>query len=398
MPKFLARIRRPVTFAIALLNVFTIVALRPVILIRLQRMNVSRIGHFLPEMEITLAMQRLGYLQKPKRAVDVWLLDGKVCNHQILKMRRRSHAVARIPAGQTTVALLCKSAIGRGHIVNLNSSQVDYHGVLAQTQPTLSLSSEEIQNARVQAQNLGLNEGRPWICIANRDSAYLRHADRSVDRSYHDFRNSDIKNYVLAANALAELGYYVVRMGRVVAEELPCRHERVIDYATSGLTSDLLDVYLGFGCAFFLSTGTGAEDFAGVARRPRAYVNFVAVGGVRSEEPNSIHIFKTHCDIDTGAPLPQTALRERGVHAAASSREFSDANVMLFENSPTEIKDVALDMERLLHSGLRLSKADHRRQALFWCYFEQRASRAPGVAIRTLIGLNFLKNNPQWMA
>ena len=73
----------------------------------------------------------------------------------------------------------------------------------------------------------------------------------------HDYRDSEISTYVEAAEVLAEMGYTVFRMGALVKETLVSKHPRVIDYATNGMRTEFLDVFLGAYCAFCISTGSG---------------------------------------------------------------------------------------------------------------------------------------------
>jgi putative glycosyltransferase (TIGR04372 family) len=186
-------------------------------------------------------------------------------------------------------------------------------------------------------------------------------------------------------------------MGREVHNELTSSNKKVIDYVTSEYKCDLLDVYLGFGCAFFLSTGSGVEDFAGVARRPRCYVNAVPFGRLRIEEQKSIHITKLHKDALSGKVLTQSELVERGAHNFFKSQQYEESQICLQENSPEEIRDVAIEMHSLVSGRHEQSPADKKAQNEFWQIYPLEGLRAPGVPVRTLIGKQFLQDNPQWL-
>jgi putative glycosyltransferase (TIGR04372 family) len=80
---------------------------------------------------------------------------------------------------------------------------------------------------------------------------------------------------VLAAETLAEMGYTVFRMGAVVKEPLISKHPRVIDYATNGMRTEFLDVYLGAHCAFCISTGSGWDSIPHVFKVPSTYINIL---------------------------------------------------------------------------------------------------------------------------
>jgi putative glycosyltransferase (TIGR04372 family) len=282
-------------------------------------------------------------------------------------------------------------------LIDTETTGADFYGVYARASPALQLLEAEVAEAARLAQKLGLPQGARWVCLAARDSSYLATVRPAVDWSYHNYRDSHIANYVLAAETLANLGYYVIRMGREVHTELSSSNKKLIDYATSDHKCDLLDVFLGFGCTFFLSPGSGVEDFAGVARRPRCYVNKVPFGHFRIEEPKSIHITKSHRDAVTNRVLTQSELIERGAHNFYESRQYEEAQICLQENSPEEIRDVALEMHSLVSGKQEQSSADKKAQNEFWQIYPLEGLRAPGVPVRTLIGRQFLQDNPQWL-
>ena len=102
---------------------------------------------------------------------------------------------------------------------------------------------------------------------------------KNKDWSYHSYRDSDIANYVSAAEKLAEMGYTVFRMGALVNKSLNSMHPMVIDYATNGMRSEFLDLFLGAHCTFCVSTGSGWDEIPRIYNRPIMYVNCVPTIG-----------------------------------------------------------------------------------------------------------------------
>ena len=64
--------------------------------------------------------------------------------------------------------------------------------------------------------NIGINNNDKIILLYVRDSSYLKKTFPDKDFSYHDFRDTDVKNYIDAINYATSRGYYVFRMGAVV--------------------------------------------------------------------------------------------------------------------------------------------------------------------------------------
>ena len=77
--------------------------------------------------------------------------------------------------------------------------------------------------------------------------------------------------------ALAERGYWVFRMGKVVSSRLSLGHPRVVDYATSAQRSDFLDIWLMAHCYFAISTGLGLDSIADIFRKPMVFVNYLPI-------------------------------------------------------------------------------------------------------------------------
>jgi putative glycosyltransferase (TIGR04372 family) len=106
-----------------------------------------------------------------------------------------------------------------------------------------------------------------------RNSAYLTKLYKGASTDYHNYRDSNIKNYILAAEALAARGYFVIRMGATVSQPMMTEHSNIIDYAYNGMRSDFMDIYLGAKCSFCISTGTGLDAIPEMLRRPIVYVH-----------------------------------------------------------------------------------------------------------------------------
>ena len=94
---------------------------------------------------------------------------------------------------------------------------------------------------------------------------------------YHNYRDSDIQNYIQAAQKLAESGYYVIRMGAVVKEPINTDNPLIIDYALNPLRSDFMDLYIASRAKFFLGSTSGAANLSMVFGVPIAAVNITPI-------------------------------------------------------------------------------------------------------------------------
>ena len=115
----------------------------------------------------------------------------------------------------------------------------------------LSLNKNEISEGQKILAEYGIGKEEKIVCIINRDNQYLKKKYPEDDLSSSSFRNSNINNYIKAAQFLAEKGFYVFRMGSFVKDPLISKNKKIVDYATNGMRTEFLDIYLAYRCEFF---------------------------------------------------------------------------------------------------------------------------------------------------
>ncbi len=208
---------------------------------------------------------------------------------------------------------------------------------------------------------------KKFVCLLVRDSAYMNHISPKRNNLYTNYRDSDITTYVKAAEALAELGYTVFRMGAKVNQELKSVHPKVIDYATNGMRSEFLDVFLCANCSFILTTGTGLDEVSRMFQRPISYVNIIPVSAVSQCE--AFVYPKIICDQDTKLPLSLRQIVDRDLQFAFFQELYDSANVFVRDMTEGEILSFALEtssrVEQRWTPSTQYLKLEERRKALY---------------------------------
>ena len=77
----------------------------------------------------------------------------------------------------------------------------------------IKLSQSDLDKGFKILKEMGV-KNKNYVCLAVRDENYLNKMEPRGDWSYHDYRNSNIINYLEAADELTKRGYYVLRMGK----------------------------------------------------------------------------------------------------------------------------------------------------------------------------------------
>jgi putative glycosyltransferase (TIGR04372 family) len=222
------------------------------------------------------------------------------------------------------------------------------------------MPQNDLEKGKRLLKELGVAPNQPYICLAVRDKAYLAGQEPKLDWSYHDFRDSEIADYLEMAEYLAELGFIVLRMGKIVKDALISRNPNVIDYANSKLQSDFADVFLFSTCTFCISTSTGMDALASIFRVPIGLVNIVSTNSVGIGGLVKLYQPKLFMDQKTGKALTYQEIRARNLFEIGKSSDFEKKGISLVENSP---KDLCLFAEELIEILSLESSVSNNRTA-----------------------------------
>ena len=249
--------------------------------------------------------------------------------------------------------------------------------------PHIGLSRADERRGKRLLRKMGMPEDAKWVCLMVRDKAFLN--TLPGDWSYHDYRDSAIEDYYPVAVELLRRGYWVLRMGRVVAKPFHVKHSRMIDYANSKYRSDFADLYLGAKCEFCVGSSTGFVYIPQSFGRPIVYVNHVPLEYAPTYDANSLLIWKHH--VKDGKRMSVKEICASGAGQFTYSQQYAAHGITLEDNSPEEIYWAVME---------QLEGRDTAPQPAFWDAFPLQAiSPYNGVRLhgeaKMRIGREFLK-------
>jgi len=386
----LAKILRFVILVLVVPIAAIVWLLRPLVLIRFGRLLSQRIGHFAGNTELLLC-ERDADLSGGGPKYDFFFHTAPVCNQQLKVMWERVLQVT--PFAEYLYSLNCLVPWGSPHVLPLGLAKQDdrdVYGLLEHTGPHLSFSQGEERSGWSSLKQMGISEQTPFICFHARDSEYLSRWESEANFHYHDYRDSSINNYVLGVEELTRRGYLAVRMGAVVKDKLHPTNSMMIDYAANGGRTDFLDIFLGAHCKFFISSGTGIDAIPMIFRRPTMFVNFVPLEYGRYWDPFHVFIPKKHWLRGEGRFLAFREILESGVGRFLQAEKFEQRGIKLIENTPEEIKAVAIEMDERLRGNWKTTPEDEKLQQRFWSLFKPSELNQ---VFRARIGAEFLREN-----
>lgn len=333
--------------------------LKPFIQVKLGYIWGARIGHFIVDPAIYLNNIESTIYDSP--VVHLFYISGKPANLQWKKMISRRLIISPFVKYLTLYSsflpnhneysLPVPSLSGDGYDMTLINSKVGFE-----------FSNDEILLAKNWLYKRGWAEGEPFVCLHVRDSAYLETiAKRGEDYSYHSYRDTDISSYVDAIKYLLELGYWVIRMGKVAHERVPYNHKKLIDYPFSNDQSDLVDVWISANCRFYISTSSGPVMWPAIYGKPIVFVNALPLNAglfwaYRIWVPKNLY-WK-----NTGKSL---TLSEYYLYSFGETDSYTEAGISISNLSPLEILLAVMECEQRISGIFLESRYDIAIQELY---------------------------------
>ena len=371
-----------------LLCLYIIKPFKPV---KLLLINYDRIGHL--AINTDLFLRRLQLAKTPEKRILYLGISGKPANQQLLRMFKRIFPIIENTPLRIILSYSVLKNSGVCEIVKLHTNE---YYAFNNAEPSLYFAASEEEEGKELLNKMGIGDSSWLVCFHGRDSVYLsnqwnQYYGSSVDWSYHDYRDCDIKNYLEAAKYIASLGGFAVRMGYSVAEELPdLNNPRIIDYA-SYYRTDFGDIYLPAKCKFFLGSACGPLAIPTIFNVPVACANFIPLGYApfRAED---LYIPKKLWSVEKKRFLTFREILESEVANYAFSQQYAEAGLEVVENTAEEILDLAKEMNERLDGNLEYTEEDKELQIRFRSLFQPHL-HSYGSPVR--IGAEFLRQNKE---
>jgi len=364
--------------------------LRPFFLIRIGVVPSNRIGPLSNELDAYLWEVRKGRAQAVRG--DIWFPYGPICNPYLLKLWKQRirilsawffstvHRINRVIPGGS------RHEIPRASVL----SQVECY--LPCGPPELTIPPHDLERGKRLLALLGVPADHRFVCILGRDPAYLI-THLGVDYDHHAYRNVDISTYADTALALAELGYFVIRVGSNVQDAFNVNHERVIDYANSEYQDQFMDIFLSATCEFFVSVGSGLDSVARLFRRPVIATNYIPVSPFARHYdfvlPKAMFWKATGHELTVNEMVSQSSFYDK---------DYRERGINIVDNTNEQLREAVLDFEVRLSASQR-SKAEHdERSTRFWDVFTDTYSSdwlTDVDTIRPPIAQSFLDRHPE---
>ena len=325
---------------------------------------IDRIGHLLAEPDCYLKEERLGLI--PKHRVIMLAPKQQVANQAVLEYWRQyfivvtSSKIARLLYPLSWHPLTRFDTSRYVVAMNKTADLPRIQALWADRPPLLKTNPGDARRGQKALEKLGVPSGTWFVCIHSREGGYS-----PSDEHLHSFRNSRIEDYLMAIEHIISLGGMCIMMGDPTMRPAP-KIEGLIDYAHHPLRSDWLDLYIAAHCRFFLGSASGALFMSWVFGVPVACANIAPLSTVFPCGQKDIGIPKLYKEKSTGRLLSFKEIMDSPASSYRFSSEFNAAGIELVNNSPEEIRDLAIEQfERSASPNFVYDEEDEALQIRF---------------------------------
>ncbi len=350
--------------------------------IKFVRIRSSRIGHLAANTELFLRRKELGLLKK----ANYIGIAAKPVNKPLLNLFKQKIKVWEIPSAKAirwlSKQLSKHSVLSSSGLYKTLPFQTNEYDEFNHGKRNISFSNKEEVRGKKLLDKIGV---RDWfICFHSRDAAYLNKEWGKGD-GYHQFRNCNVKNYLKAAEYIADQGGYALRMGAAVDQKISSE-ERVIDYANNFRT-EFGDIYLTAKCKFFLGNTAGLYLVGTIFNVPLALANIVPIHYPPMRK-GDLYIPKK---IWSKKEKRFLTFKEMIAQGTVQKADFYHKRDMVpRENTAEEILDLATEMNQRLDGTWKEDKEDEILQKKYKSLFPKGCHC---YGFRSRIGAKFLREN-----
>ena len=264
----------------------------------------------------------------------------------------------------------------------------------------LEFTNEEEVLGKEILKKFGLSEKDKFVCLTIYDSSYLNTYHPYSAWNYHKTRSFDVNNFMLAAEEIAKRGYYVFRMGKIVSKPFQSNNPKIIDYSNSDLKSDFMDIYLAAKCSLCISGSSGFESVTQVFRKPLVQI-VVPLLDAKTWSGRALVLTKHYYSNKKQKMLSLSEILTSSIANCIDFKKIEAQGIKLMDNSPDEIKDIALEAIDRLEGKWKSMQIDKELQDKFWkIYYSSdliNSYRFRHKELKAKFSSKFLRKNPDWV-
>ena len=370
---------------------------------RFGRLPSHEIGHYASNVEIYLCEKESNLRGHRHKSIDTWYRnpDHGVANNQLDTMWSRVIKISNSPISRYADAI--SRRLPGGSKFSISHHDRDAYGLYSKMQSHIQFSNSELKLGEDFLNSVRTTPSQKFVCIAVRDSSYKRDQFANRDIAKDDYRNNDISKFCHVAERLVSDSYLVFRMGAKVERPFEVDMPGVFDYASNGMRTDFLDIFLSANCEIFISTVLGIDSIPEIFRVPRVLTNYIPIANFGKYGPQDLIIPKQYWIENESRfmSFSEIVASKDALGSCTSSYEYQRAGLKLIENTPQEITLATQELLARKNGTWQTTDEAVLLQQKFWALYGQLSPSGIKSLVnghKPIIGTEFLRENPHWTA
>jgi len=315
--------------------IFLISLIRPIILIRFGIIPTERFGHLATNLEIYNSEKIILDKKSFYIILDIFCFAGRFGNKFLMKMIRRKYIL--LPEiFISTVIFLIKKLHFHQHLVPKYSYGYDIYNLIYPNQTRLKFTNKELLHGYALLKKINISSNDKIVTFFIRDESYNKEIFGEFN-DYHKYRNSEIRTYQPAANYLSQKNYKIIRMGRLSKESL-IEDKNIIDYSSSNIKCDFLDLFISSISNFFITNNTGLETpSTHIFRKSGVIANFLPYLNINFYKWVPYSILLPKKIKKNGMLLTYSEIFTSSLSGYIDTKDYKKDNLEILDNTAEEI-------------------------------------------------------------
>lgn len=338
------------TLPIGFIILIFLYLIRPFLLVRFGLLHSDRIGHFLINTELFFCEEKEKSEEKYK-TLDIFYFPTEPCNEQFAKMLKRNILILPKLLIRPFCLITRKLSFFSCHITGKPiSGDYDIKNLLDKYKTQFNFTKSEIKYGNNQLRNMGIKKNKKIICVAFRDSFYLKKKYSNSNYDYHSHRNDNINKLIPSIKFLTKKNYFVIRMGSIIKEKVNLKTSNFLDYSNSKFKSDFMDLFIASKCDLFISTNTGVDALGIFFRKPILHIGSIPLGAISTYSNKIFNTILNHYSYEKKRNLNLSEIFKRKLHLGWRREFFKNKKISLIKFTPLEILKYVKEVINLLET------------------------------------------------
>lgn len=354
--------------------IFFVLLVRFFLLIRFGKIPTERFGHLAANIEIYAGEKKVIDETKNLKVIDFFCFVGKFGNETLMNLIKKKYFIFPEIIIDTILYLLKKFSLEK-HIIPKYSYGYDLYNLIYATPAKLKFTNKEIDSGIESLKKINIDKNDRIVTFYLRDKAY-NSIVFNENNNFHDYRDSNAKDFQLTANYLSKNGYKVIRMGRHSQESL-IENDNIFDYSVSNIRSDFLDIYISSVSNFFITTNTGMETVSThTFKKNGVIVNFLPYLNINFYKWVPFSILLPKKIKRNNRLLTFDEIFSNELCGYIDTEDYKKENLQIINNSPLEILEATKEYLNYKKYGINfLNTKDLELQENFWKIYNKNFSR-----------------------